>query len=162
MPTTEGQALYGSKYYGAGFFGDKHNVLSGNSNCDHMHDGLGFLPGHLALTVMFEQALQAINPRVTIPYWDYTIDMSNYELSGELSDFFDSVVFGEDYFGNSATNIESADDDLAEAGVVDPSGRIINGQFTAVEVSLDYWGMTSNVYNAYGHIRSPWNNNNDP
>jgi hypothetical protein len=51
VPTTQGQALYGSKYYSAGYYGSKHNVLSGNTNCDHLHDGIGFLPNHLALTV---------------------------------------------------------------------------------------------------------------
>eukprot|EP00615_Pteridomonas_danica_P006595 CAMPEP_0114355662 /NCGR_PEP_ID=MMETSP0101-20121206/20388_1 /TAXON_ID=38822 ORGANISM="Pteridomonas danica, Strain PT" /NCGR_SAMPLE_ID=MMETSP0101 /ASSEMBLY_ACC=CAM_ASM_000211 /LENGTH=414 /DNA_ID=CAMNT_0001497723 /DNA_START=622 /DNA_END=1862 /DNA_ORIENTATION=+ len=164
VPTTEGQALYGSKYYSAGYYGAKHNVLSGNTNCDHMHDGLGFVTSHSALTLMFEQTLQAINPRVTVPYWDYTIDITAYELSGELSSFFDSEIFGEDYFGSAVTTIpeDDIDDDTYAEGIVDPSGRILTGRFTKVEMSLDYWGITSNVYNAYGHIRSPWNNNNDP
>mmetsp|Transcript_39284 Transcript_39284/g.50743 ORF Transcript_39284/g.50743 Transcript_39284/m.50743 type:complete len:433 (-) Transcript_39284:300-1598(-) len=125
-----------------------------------MHDGLGFVTSHSALTLMFEQTLQAINPRVTVPYWDYTIDITAYELAGELSAFFDSPVFGEDYFGSAITKQKSGDDDLSD--VVDPSGRILTGRFTNVEVSLSYWGLTSTVYNAYGHIRSPWNNNNDP
>jgi hypothetical protein len=66
---------------------------------------------------MFEQALQSINPRATVPYWDYTIDMSNYEISGELSSFFDSVVFGEEYFGTAVTNIPSGDDTYVLEGV---------------------------------------------
>jgi hypothetical protein len=88
--------------------------------------------------------------------------VTNYELSGDLDSFFGSTVFGEDYFGTAVTTVSSADDDLAQDGVVDPSGRILTGRFTEVEVSLAYWGITSDVYNAYGHIRAPWNNNNDP
>ena len=41
-----------------------NNAQAGNSDCDHMHDGLGFLTNHGAQTVQFEQALQSINPRV--------------------------------------------------------------------------------------------------
>lgn len=28
--------------------------------------------------------MQAVNPRVTVPYWDYTIDVTAYELSGDI------------------------------------------------------------------------------
>ena len=50
-PTAEGQALYGSKYFGVGTLAMDHNVLAGNTDCDHMHDGLGFLTNHGAQTV---------------------------------------------------------------------------------------------------------------
>jgi len=50
-PTSEGQDTYGSKYYGIGTFAMAHNILAGNSDCDHMHDGLGFLTNHGAQTV---------------------------------------------------------------------------------------------------------------
>lgn len=29
---------------------------------------------HVGLTLLFEQALQVVNPSVTIPYWEYTIE----------------------------------------------------------------------------------------
>jgi hypothetical protein len=73
VPIADGVALYGSKYVDIGTFAMDHNALAGNSNCDHMHDGLGFITNHVAQTVQFEQALQAVNPRVSVPYWDYTI-----------------------------------------------------------------------------------------
>jgi len=50
-PTDEGQDLYGSKYYGMGTFAMAHNILAGNSDCDHMHDGLGFTTNHVTQTV---------------------------------------------------------------------------------------------------------------
>lgn len=55
-PTAEGQPLYGSKYYGVGTFAMDHNVLAGNSDCDHMHDGLGFITNHVAQTVLLRHA----------------------------------------------------------------------------------------------------------
>jgi hypothetical protein len=61
------------RYVDLGTMAMDHNTLAGNSDCDHMHDGLGFLTNHGAQTVQFEQALQAVNPRVSVPYWDYTI-----------------------------------------------------------------------------------------
>ena len=39
--------------------------------CDHLHDGLGFLTQHAALTLAFERALQRIDPSVTIPCVQY-------------------------------------------------------------------------------------------
>ena len=32
-----------------------HNTLAGSRVCDHLHDGLGFLPQHAAFTLMFEK-----------------------------------------------------------------------------------------------------------
>lgn len=50
---------------------------------------------HAALTLKFEKALQAVDPRVTVPYWDYTVDShyiaDNYD--GQFSKhWFDSDV----------------------------------------------------------------------
>jgi tyrosinase len=38
------------------------------------HEGAAFLPWHRALVRSLEMELQAINPAVTIPYWDFTVD----------------------------------------------------------------------------------------
>jgi hypothetical protein len=58
-PTAAGQALYGAKFYGLGTFAMDHNVLAGNSDCDHMHDGLGFLTNHGAHTVTVARVQRA-------------------------------------------------------------------------------------------------------
>jgi tyrosinase len=39
-----------------------------------VHDRTVFLPWHRALVRNFELELQAINPQVTVPYWDFTVD----------------------------------------------------------------------------------------
>lgn len=67
-----------------------------------------------------------------MPYWDYTIDMTAFEESGDLSSFFNSQVFGEDFFGSAVTHLVSGSDDGVEGGTVDPSGRILSGRFTQV------------------------------
>ena len=33
---------------------------------------------HVGYTLLFEQALQAVDPAVSIPYWEYTIDCEDY------------------------------------------------------------------------------------
>lgn len=38
------------------------------------HQGSAFLPWHRAFIRSFELELQAINPEVTLPYWDFTVD----------------------------------------------------------------------------------------
>jgi len=33
------------------------------------------------LTLMFEQALQSVNPTIAAPYWDFTLDSTFYGSS---------------------------------------------------------------------------------
>ena len=64
-------------------FAEQHALLAGDSECDHMHDGMGFFTQHLGLTLEMEQALQVVSPSVSLPYWDFTIDAHN--IMGEHS-----------------------------------------------------------------------------
>lgn len=52
----------------------------------------------MALTLMYEQSLQAINPAVTVPYWDFTLESTFFGAS----DFRTSGVFADDWFGNAS------------------------------------------------------------
>lgn len=89
------------------------------SECDHMHDGLGFLTTHGALTLDFEKAMQMVrnfvrlmlqlrlgarhrkspplshhfqhlkvDPSVSIPYWDFTIDAHAASESGSIKSWY--------------------------------------------------------------------------
>jgi len=48
----------------------------------------------MKLTNMFEEAVQAVDPAVALPYWDFTIDVA------ENITIFESFVFTEDTFGS--------------------------------------------------------------
>ena len=61
--------------------------------CSAYHKGAQFIGSHMALTLEFEQALQAINPAVSVPYWDFTVDA---EMGAEWRS---SIVFDDDWFG---------------------------------------------------------------
>lgn len=74
-----------------------------------MHDGMGFVTQHIAITNEFEAALQLINPSVSMPYWDFTQDFVRIRKlakdQGKAVDFRDLWtldVWGADYFGSSA------------------------------------------------------------
>lgn len=41
------------------------------------HDGLGFLVTHSLITNTFEFSLQLVNPKLTVPYWDFTIETTD-------------------------------------------------------------------------------------
>jgi tyrosinase len=54
---------------------DEFVLLHQAAMTDHaIHDGAGFFPWHRALLDLFERELQTINPRVTIPYWNWAVD----------------------------------------------------------------------------------------
>ena len=69
-----------------------------DKSCDHMHDVLGFLTQHMGLTLSFEQRLQAVDPSISMPYWDYTIDVHNYE-SGKWTSLEASPTRQSDWYG---------------------------------------------------------------
>ncbi|MET9926562.1 MULTISPECIES: tyrosinase family protein [unclassified Streptomyces] len=54
-----------------------HNafIMSDTDNGDRVgHRSPSFLPWHRRFLIQFEQALQAIDPSVALPYWDWTVD----------------------------------------------------------------------------------------
>mmetsp|Transcript_4643 Transcript_4643/g.7007 ORF Transcript_4643/g.7007 Transcript_4643/m.7007 type:complete len:323 (-) Transcript_4643:4355-5323(-) len=73
--TKEGQRLYGRDYSSLIDLIIRHfnGATAGRLN-DHFHEGLGFLSQHIALTNEFEKSMQSVDPRVSVPYWDFTKD----------------------------------------------------------------------------------------
>lgn len=55
------------------------------------------MTSHIALTLMFEQSLQAIDPSIAVPYWDFTVEGTFYNGP----DFRQSMVFSDDWFGTA-------------------------------------------------------------
>ena len=56
------------------------------------------MTSHIAISLMYEQSLQAINPSIALPYWDFTVEGTFYDWSN----FRSSSIFSDDWFGNAA------------------------------------------------------------
>lgn len=69
--STDGIALYGAKFANAEKFLYHHLNGAARSDCDHWHDGAGFITQHTAFTLFAEQSLQSVNPSIAMPYWEY-------------------------------------------------------------------------------------------
>jgi tyrosinase len=57
-------------------FVDQHRAAFMAGPNDPAHNGPGFLPWHREYLRRFERALQSIDPSVSLPYWDWTVDNS--------------------------------------------------------------------------------------
>ena len=71
---TAGEDKYGPKFTSVDTLVAVHSLASNDIMCDGFHEGTGFITHHLALTNTFEAALRAVDPSVTLPYWDFTIE----------------------------------------------------------------------------------------
>ena len=147
-PTPDGQPKYGRSYHGAEYFLEYHTWMAGERACDHLHDGMGFITGHNAITLDFEMNLRRVNPRVSVPYWDYSIDMHRAMVSGkDLRRFYDSKLWTDDWFGRMGS---SARENFA----------VTSGWVGDISVDPAFWKMEPSsvrTTNAYGLLRSPWN-----
>ncbi|TGB08259.1 tyrosinase family protein [Streptomyces sp. MZ04] len=96
-----------------------HNgfIMSDTDNGDRVgHRSPSFLPWHRRFLLEFEQELQAVDPSVALPYWDWTADRST-----------DSSLWSADFMGGSG-----------RAG----DGRVEDGPFA---FSRGDWPITQRV-----------------
>ena len=49
-----------------------------HDGCTPWHFGLSFFTSHAAMSLQVEQALQAIDPLIALPYWDWVLDDQEY------------------------------------------------------------------------------------
>ena len=144
-----GQSRYGSKFHSAEYFSYKHLTGAGTTDCDHWHDGAAIITHHMAFTLEFEQTLRAVDPSIANPYWEYGMDTYLYDS------WSDSPVFDADWFGESSpTNPEHKINDGGRwVGIAVPDGS------PYYDWNIEDTGSLNPYVNAYGHMRSPWNNN---
>mmetsp|Transcript_27920 Transcript_27920/g.48438 ORF Transcript_27920/g.48438 Transcript_27920/m.48438 type:complete len:641 (+) Transcript_27920:157-2079(+) len=148
----EGQELYGDRYRSMETLLMYHLQQAGAFDCDHYHDGYGFLTQHGAITLLFEQSLQAVNPALALPYWDYIQDMELFQKAGEgFRGFTNGPLFTAEYFGSTDVDNHIADGRWAGLRIptvddVDPENVLLQGL----------------PHNSYGALRAPWSNNADP
>ena len=97
--------------------------------------------------------LQLVDPTVSVPYWDYTIEAHSVKVSDSATPWRvwrESVVFSDDWFGDAQP------EDLIVKG----------GRFAAMPVTGNAWNLSvpygSPLTNAWGFVRAPWNQNKVP
>ena len=112
---------------------------------DHLHGGLGFLTHHTALSARAEFALQAVNPRLSMPYWDFTIDSQMVDKM-HVRTLQDSIIFTKDWFGELNTEEHT----------------VTEGRWAYLEVPKREAQDEGAGQNPYGLLRGPWNLNESP
>lgn len=144
-----GKSTYGSKFNTAEYFVYKHLNGAGTTDCDHWHDGAGIVTHHIAFTLEVEQALQAIDPSVAMPYWEYGMDPYLY------TNWWESPFFNSDWFGeaNPLNDEHIIDDGGMWVGIQVPDGSPYE------DWSIADTGSLNPFVNGFGHMRTPWNNN---
>lgn len=151
MPTRDGLEKYGSSFRGIAYFMTEHLKAAAAKECDHWHDGAGMISTHIAYTLEFEQALQVVDPTVSLPYWDFTIDDKAYGTNWTLS-----PLFSDEWFGPIPKN--------PNHGAPIPSGRWAYLRLAPLsDVAIaDRSIMEMSFTNTFGLLRSPWNSNPSP
>ncbi|KAJ8602177.1 hypothetical protein CTAYLR_003499 [Chrysophaeum taylorii] len=132
VPDAVGRKIYGDAYHSAEWFVVAHQARSGDRTCDHWHGGSGTSNHLMAFTLRYEQTLQAIDPRVSIPYWDPTVVRDA------------SVLWSPNWFSvGDPSNALRVVDSGRWAWLPVPKGRIT-------------------TKNAYGLLKVPWNTDPTP
>lgn len=146
----EGQELYGDSYHNYAYLLEFHYFNAAWIDSDHIHEGNGFAPQHFKMSNIFEKSMQAVEPSISLPYWDFTI-----EASQNIS-VWDSPLFTPDTFGTLGYPNNDTWGWLFESNDID-DGKIFDGRWAYLEAEensnfpeLDY---------AYGYVRAPWNMN---
>ncbi|CBN79226.1 ortho-aminophenol oxidase [Ectocarpus siliculosus] len=144
-----GKELYGDDYADIFAINRLHYKGASPKQCDHFHDGLGFLTSHIVITNTFEASLQAVNPKLTLPYWDFTIETSTAGTKGDggYQSQTKSDLFQESWFGTA-----------------DPTdGQVKDGRWAYTEIPKmkvnDPGAVEPDVYSK---LRAPWNVNDRP
>jgi len=145
VSTQMGREKYGSDFTGMDLFAREHAAeATGDILCDHWHEGSGFLLHHVALTLSFDMSLRSVDPSVTLPYWDFTIE----------GNYIDSM-------GGGPAEIASVSPVLTAEwfGEVDGLSHVKNSRWAHVEAV--YAHPSDTAQNSYGIVRAPWNNAKD-
>ena len=143
-PHALGEAMYGKDYQSIQNFVDVHLNMAAARGTDKLHDGMGFLTQHMALTTEFEMSVQSISPHIAVPYWDYTYDwyIAN-QTADPLATLWSLEVWQPTWFG-TATGAHST---------------IEEGRFAYIKAARNDSAATTSPY---GYLRAPWNVNKSP
>ena len=149
----DGQEKYGSNFHNSTYFASAHDFNAAWVDSDHVHEGLGFIPQHVKLTNLVELAMQAYDPSVSMPYWDFTLEVAQGVPLNE------SIMFKKETFGTLTMPADTywgftyKDDDIAKA-------RISDGRWA--DSLAEYNTAYPELGSSYGYMRGPWNTNPSP
>ena len=149
----EGQELYGDDFHSASYLLKIHHFNAAWQDSDHIHEGNGFLAQHMKMTNIFEKSIQAVDPSVALPYWDFTIDSSQGLTA------FQSVIMTEDTFGsmtmpyNVSWGFTYESDNMTDGAI--PDGR---WAYLKSPTNDEYPDLLA----GFGYMRAPWNMNPSP
>ena len=149
----EGKALYGSDYHSAEWFAQLHDFNAAWSDGDHIHEGLGFLPQHIKMSNLFELSMQAVDPSVSLFYWDFTIESTNDET------FYSSPMFADSAFGSlpySSMHGEGSSKEWSWRYDSVADSYIPNGRWAGIQASANVF---DSLASPFGYLRGPWNTN---
>ncbi|MEC4818240.1 MAG: tyrosinase family protein [Scytonema sp. PMC 1069.18] len=93
---------------------------------DGAHESALFLPWHREFVYRFEKALQAVNPSVTIPYWDWTDSKAL------------DIIFQDDFMGPNGQGVSLVIPNLGDV----QGGPVVSGPFTAASG----WVLNSSLH----------------
>ena len=135
----EGQSKYGEKFVNYEYFTVKHLASMSIDGCTPFHNQDVFMTAHEAFVLEFDQAVQSVDPSVTTPFWDYTLDEELYGVHW----WEQSPMFGDGWFGGLNTS--------------HASGNILRGKWFAG--IPNGWALDVPERNSYGIITDRTNNN---
>ncbi|CAM9726487.1 unnamed protein product [Scytosiphon promiscuus] len=145
-----GRELYGDAYSDIYAINRLHFKAATPIDCDHFHDGLGFLTNHAMVSNTFEASLQAVNPKLTLPYWDFTIESSTSGgagLGAPNEALHKSPLFQESWFGT----VDPQDD------------QVKDGRWAYTKIPPMMHNNPGSVQpDVYSRLRAPWNVNDRP
>ena len=140
---------YGDGYKSILYFAKKHLNAAGTSDCDHYHDGSGFGTNHIALTLEFEKSLQSIDPKLSMPYWEYGRDAVLMQADWASSPIVTALGGISASSHDGSHKIEGSSE---WAGLEVPVS-------TQTTWNIQEEGILNPLTNAYGQLRAPWNEN---
>ncbi len=144
--TSRDNTTYGDSFICNDVLVEQHALASNDIMCDTMHDGSGFYPHHIALTMSFENSLRAVDPSVTLHYWDFTQEgQAIYDNNEDATYMMDvSPILTDEWFGETDMTTH----------------QIRNSKFAHLAAPTTT-ASSAVTPNSFGYTRSYWNNNPD-
>ncbi|CAM9741455.1 unnamed protein product [Pylaiella littoralis] len=136
----------GREKYGEAFTNSHHVTAYHSAENYCYHHGMFFLNAHAAFGLWVEKSLQMIDPKVSLPQWDFLQDAARYGTNWGASDIFSSEMFGSAY-GSQDNQFQISDGWFANVtSIYDPENNFVTPE-----------EHVSPTHNAFGIIDDDFN-----